>query len=531
MTSAIALRPEDSLTTFFEAGRVEEPHLLEGQGPSNAAVDAPCHKVCVAKTSMGADLLKEGQIIGKARAATSTAESSARRANNRLVIRETEPSAVGLLSVCEEQVPATKRLSAPCAIGAITVGGALELYDSVVYNFFATLIGPLYFPVSDRLGQLLLSFAAFGVGYLTRPLGGLIIGAYADRVGRKPAVLLTLLLMAASSALLVVTPTYAQIGIMASVLLVVARLLQGFAIGGEMGPACAMLLEYANDRSRGFYTSWQPFSQGLAAVLAALVALGLSNALPPDSLESWGWRAAFVIGLLVIPTSMLMRRRLDETLVHRGRKSRSRTNFIVACDHWRELLASALLMIGLATAIHVIVFYLPNYAVFELHIPLHSSIWAGFVAPALLMILSPFAGWLSDRIGPRPVVWWSRLALLLLIYPSFVLLNGSPNLECLLGVVACLAIPMAMTSASTLVLVSEILPQQIRSTGLSVSYYVAIVAFGSFAQFFSTLLMHLTGDVNAPAFYLIACGAISLIGLALVPEILPRSNRLKGATT
>ena len=188
-----------------------------------------------------------------------------------------EPRAASLSSTYMEPTRATKRLSAPYAIGAITVGGGLELYDSVVYNFFATLIGPLYFPVSNRLGQLLLSFAAFGVGYVMRPLGGLAIGAYADRVGRKPAVILTLILMAASSALLVVTPTYAQIGILASALLVFARLLQGFAIGGEMGPACAMLLEYADDRSRGFYTSWQPFSQGLAAVLAALVALALSN--------------------------------------------------------------------------------------------------------------------------------------------------------------------------------------------------------------------------------------------------------------
>ena len=442
-----------------------------------------------------------------------------------------EPRAVSLSSTYMEPARATKRLSAPYAIGAITVGGGLELYDSVVYNFFATLIGPLYFPVSNLLGQLLLSFAAFGVGYVMRPLGGLVIGAYADRVGRKPAVILTLILMAASSALLVVTPTYAQIGILASALLVFARLLQGFAIGGEMGPACAMLLEYADDRSRGFYTSWQPFSQGLAAVLAALVALALSNALPAASLESWGWRAAFVIGLLVIPTSILIRRRLEETLVHRSTDSRTRTNFSVACDHWRELLASALLMIGLATAIHVIVFYLPNYAVIQLNIPLYSSIWAGFLASAVLMCLSPFAGWLSDRIGRRPVVWWSRLALLLLIYPSFVLLNGNPNLGCLLGVVGCLAIPMAMTSASTLVLVTEILPQQIRATGLSVSYYVAIVVFGSFAQFFSTLLMYLTGDANAPAFYLIACGLISLIGLLLIPETRPSVSSVEGAST
>src|SRR5262249_36117461 len=159
---------------------------------------------------------------------------------------------------------------------AITIGGALELYDSGVYNFFVTLIIPLYFPVGDPLVQLLLSFGTFGAGYLMRPLGGLVLGAYADRVGRKPAVVLSMWLMALSALSLVGTPPYAQIGVLAPALMILARLIQGFAIGGEMGGASAMLLEYANERSRGFYTSWQAASQGLAAVFAALIALALS---------------------------------------------------------------------------------------------------------------------------------------------------------------------------------------------------------------------------------------------------------------
>jgi MFS family permease len=423
-------------------------------------------------------------------------------------------------------VPVTsgsRPLSKSGAIAAITVGSGLELYDSVVYNFFATLIGPMYFPVTDRFGQLLLSFAAFGIGYVMRPIGGLIIGAYADRVGRKPAVILTLWLMALSAALLVLTPTYAQIGIFAPILMTLARLLQGFAIGGEMGPASAMLMEYADDKSRGFYTSWQPFSQGLAAVFAALVALSLTNALPPASLASWGWRMAFVIGVLVIPISVMIRSRLDETLVpKKWGDSDANTHRELVKQHWRVLLASVLLMIGLASAVHVVVFYLPNYATIQLHIPLSQSIWAGFVGSLVLAVLSPLAGWLSDRRGRRTVVWWSRVALLVLIYPAFFFLNRYPTLPCLLAVSACLAVPMAMTSASTLVLVSEVLPQRLRATGLSVSYYVAVVVFGSFAQFSSTVLIHLTHDASAPAYYVIGCGLLSLIGLAMVPETLGR---------
>nr|WP_167471153.1 MFS transporter [Cupriavidus lacunae] len=415
-----------------------------------------------------------------------------------------------------------RAMSKVSAITAITIGGALELYDSGVYNFFATLIIPLYFPIGNPLGQLLLSFGTFGAGYLMRPLGGLVIGAYADRHGRKPAVLLSMWLMAFSALILVVTPTHAQIGYVAPVLMILARLIQGFAIGGEMGSASAMLLEYADERSRGFYTSWQTASQGIAAVFAALVALSLTHALSADALEHWGWRAAFLLGILVIPIGQLIRRRLEETLVPPPRKKTAAGGWQLMRQHWRELVASVLLMTGLAAAIHLIAYYLPNYATFQLHIPRGDAVWAGFVAAAMMVVFGPIAGWMCDRVGRRTMVWWSRVALLLMAYPAFFLLNTFPSLTCLLVVVGCLAIPMAMTSPATLVLVSEVLPQRLRATGMSVTYYVAIAIFGGFAQLFSTVLIHLTGNPNAPAFYLIGCGLVSLLGLTMVPETLGR---------
>jgi len=417
-----------------------------------------------------------------------------------------------------------KPMSKASAITAITIGGALELYDSGVYNFFATLIIPLYFPVGNPFGQLLLSFGTFGAGYLMRPLGGLVIGAYADRRGRKPAVLLSMWLMALSALILVVTPPYAQIGVVAPVLMIVARLVQGFAIGGEMGSASAMLLEYADEQSRGFYTSWQTASQGIAAVFAALVALALSHSLSPSSLESWGWRVAFLIGILVIPIGQIIRRRLEETLTPapRGKKAAAAGSWQLMRQHRRELAASVLLMTGLAAAVHLIAYYLPNYASFQLGIPRGDAVWAGFVAAAMMVVFGPIAGWMSDRVGRRKMVWWTRIALLLMAYPAFALLNAFPSLPCLLVVVACLAIPMGMTSPATLVLVSEVLPQRLRATGMAVTYYVAIAVFGGFAQLFSTVLIHLTGSPNAPAFYLMGCGLVSLLGLAMVPETLGR---------
>ncbi|MFJ1252902.1 MFS transporter [Cupriavidus sp. CuC1] len=435
-----------------------------------------------------------------------------------------DPTAMGATSPrAMPNTSAPKPLSKVSAVSAITIGGALELYDSGVYNFFALLIVPLYFPVGNPLGQLLLSFGTFGAGYLMRPLGGLVIGAYADRVGRKPAVVLSMWLMAFSALILVVTPPYAELGVLAPVLMILARLIQGFAIGGEMGSASAMLLEYADERSRGFYTSWQASSQGVAAVFAALVALVLSHALPPSALESWGWRVAFLIGILVIPIGQIIRRRLEETLVLEPKKATKKDGGRKLLKaHWRELLASVLLMIGLAASVHVIAFYLANYATFQLRISRGDAIWAGFVASLVLAVFAPLSGWLCDRIGRRKVVWWSRVALLVMIYPAFSLLNRFPSLTCLLVVVGLLAVPMAMTSPATMVLVSEVLPQRLRATGMSVTYYVAIAVFGGFAQLFSTMLIQVTGNPNAPALYVIGCGVVSLIGLAMVPETLGR---------
>ncbi|GAB7542318.1 MFS transporter [Cupriavidus sp. 8B] len=435
-----------------------------------------------------------------------------------------DPTAMGATSPrAMPNTSAPKPLSKVSAVSAITIGGALELYDSGVYNFFALLIVPLYFPVGNPLGQLLLSFGTFGAGYLMRPLGGLVIGAYADRVGRKPAVVLSMWLMAFSALILVVTPPYAQLGVLAPVLMILARLIQGFAIGGEMGSASAMLLEYADQRSRGFYTSWQASSQGVAAVFAALVALVLSHALPPSALESWGWRVAFLIGILVIPIGQIIRRRLEETLVLEPKKATKKDGGRKLLKaHWRELLASVLLMIGLAASVHIIAFYLANYATFQLRISRGDAIWAGFVASLVLAVFAPLSGWLCDRIGRRKVVWWSRVALLVMIYPAFSLLNRFPSLTCLLVVVGLLAVPMAMTSPATMVLVSEVLPQRLRATGMSVTYYVAIAVFGGFAQLFSTMLIQVTGNPNAPALYVIGCGVVSLIGLAMVPETLGR---------
>jgi len=257
-------------------------------------------------------------------------------------------------------------------------------------------------------------------------------------------------------------------------------------------------------------------------VFAALVALWLSHSLSPEALEHWGWRVAFLIGILVIPVGQVIRKSLEETLEPAPRKKAAKGGWQLMREHKRELIASVLLMTGLAAAVHLIAYYLPNYATFQMNIPRGEAVWAGFVAAAVMVVFGPISGKLTDRLGRRKMVWWTRLALLVMAYPAFLLLNAFPSLPCLLLVVGCLAVPMAMTSPATLVLVSEVLPQRLRATGMAVTYYVAIAVFGGFAQLFSTALIHLTGSPNAPAFYLIGCGLVSLLGLAVVPETLGR---------
>ena len=407
------------------------------------------------------------------------------------------------------------------AIAAITIGNGLEFYDFTVYSFFAVLIGQMFFPVSGSIGQLMLSLATFGVGFVARPLGGLLIGLYADRVGRKPAMALTLWLMGLGSLLFVVAPTYAQAGMAAPLLIVLARLLQGFALGGEVGASTALLMEYADDHSRGYYGSWQLFSQGVSVLLGALVGLSLTNGLSPDALQSWGWRVPFAIGILVIPLGLYIRRHLEETAAAPaaragGHECAGLSEIFRA--HGRVVAAGVLVTIGGTSATYIVLHYMTSYAVTVLKIPLGLSMSAGCVAAVVQVALSAYAGRLSDRIGRKPAILWSRVAMLALVYPAFMLLNARPSLVMLLAVVALLAVLLVLNTVPSVVLITELFPRRIRASGLSVVYCIGVLVFGGFAQLIATWLIALTGNASAPALYVIGCGLISLVGLAMVEE-------------
>ncbi|WDD92110.1 MFS transporter [Burkholderia sp. FERM BP-3421] len=413
-------------------------------------------------------------------------------------------------------------------IAAAAVGNALEFYDFTVYSFFAILIGKLFFPVHSPFGQLMLAVASFGVGFVTRPLGGIVIGMYADRVGRKRAMIVTLLLMALGTALIAVAPTYAQVGLAAPVLLVVARLLQGFASGGEVGASTTLLLEQAPQHRRGLYASFQYSSQGFAALAGALTAVALTTLLSNAQLESWGWRVPFVIGTLFVPIGYWLRRTVEEVpaapIPGAATPDAAPLPLVdVLRGHRRAVLVGLGITIG-GTSIHyIIVFYMALYGVQVLHLPVWLSMTAGCVAGAVLTFATPLGGYLSDLHGRNRIVWWTRIVLMIAIYPAFVALNRWPGAGSLLSIVAALALVHAINIGACGAILGELFPRRVRATGGALVYSLGVAIFGGFAQFFVTWLIAATGNPNAPAWYAIGCGVLTLVALHGLKEYAGRA--------
>src|SRR5580658_4579911 len=320
------------------------------------------------------------------------------------------------------------------AVVATVLGNGLEFYDFTTYAFFAVMIGRAFFPSHDPFISLLLSVAAFGVGFISRPLGGIVIGAYADRAGRKPAMMLSIGLMAVGMVLLAATPSYAAIGIAAPILVVVARLIQGFALGGEVGPSTAYLLEAAPAGKRGQYGVWQIASQGAAMALAGLFGVALSFALDDAAIQSWGWRIPFIIGVAIVPVGLIMRSRLQETVdadastIH---PNTAHVFYALLKNHLRPLVV-ALMLISSGTIATYIGAYMTTYALSTLHMATGASMSATAVTGACLLVFSLIGGWLSDRVGRKPVYLLSKLALTAVAYPAFVAINQHHTLAALL---------------------------------------------------------------------------------------------------
>ena len=404
---------------------------------------------------------------------------------------------------------------------AIAVGNGLEFYDFVTYAFFATQIGHTFFPSKTPGLSLLSSLATFGVGFLTRPLGAIVIGRFGDRAGRKPAMMLSLCLIGVALTGLALTPAYASIGTLAPILVIVFRLLQGFALGGEVGPSTAFLLEAAPVSRRGLYASLQATSADSAALVAGVVGVILASTLDAGQLDAWGWRVALLLGVCIIPFAFVLRRTLTETLTAPAAADPGNVSTV----GYGRIFLLGLMMLSAATTNNYVLEYMTTYASNTLRMPAAVSFGATAMIGASGLICDTLGGWLSDRLGRKPVMLVPWVLLIVAIYPSFWLLERLRTGTALLAVSALLNGIQTLSSATIIVAITESLPKKVRSGAFALIYALAISVFGGSTQFLLAWFIHVTGNPLAPAWYMLAAVTIGLIAMVRLPETAPSRSR------
>lgn len=397
-------------------------------------------------------------------------------------------------------------------IGAVALANALEWYEIVIYGYLAGVIASVFFPSASVSASLLLTFGSFGITYVTRPLGAVILGGYADRRGRKPALQISIWMMVIGSAAIAVTPAYSTIGILAPIIVVSARLLQGFAAGGEFGSATAYLAEQDNSRS-GYLASWQFASQGLTALLATGISTAVAALLTADQLQAWGWRLPFLFGLCLYPVGIYIRSNLDETLDRvRPEDSRSPVHAVLL-KNWRSVLVVFGLVVLGTVAVYTTVF-LPTYAVHELSLSAPYGFAAGLLTASFQLALVPLFGFLSDRHGRTLIPIVAAVVMFGGAYPAFVWLSVAPSFAKLLMLQGLLGLATAAYLGPLPALMSELFPVRARTSGLSICYAAGVAIFGGLAPLIHASLIVSTGNPASPSFYIIAAAMISLAALA-----------------
>jgi MFS family permease len=405
------------------------------------------------------------------------------------------------------------------AVLASIIGNGFEWYDFLMYGFFARIISRVFFPSHDAFASLMLTYASFAIGFLVRPLGGLMLGALADRVGRQRTLSLLIVMMAVGTVVIAVTPGYAQIGLAAPVIIVAGRVLQGLSTGGEFGSATAMLVEYAPPGKKFFYGSFQMCSQAAGTLVAALAGFVLTTFVPHGVLEAWGWRVPFLLGALIGPMGFYIRRKVAESpefeRLRRQRGGTERTPIREVLARHATPLWCAIGFIAVGTANNYIFnTYLPVYVVRQLHLSMSVALLGSTVGGIISVFLYPVIGRAADRRGPYRIFFGSVIVGGLLVYPLFAFVIGAPNAERLFIAQVLMLIVHAFMIGTAPGLLAELFPTRVRSTGMSLSYNVAVTLFGGFAPVTVTWLIHQTGSSLTPAFYLLGVTVFSLVLVA-----------------
>jgi len=412
--------------------------------------------------------------------------------------------------------------AAASKIAAVSVGNALEVYDFVIYSYFAIYIGHTFFPSNDPNISLLTSLATFGVGFATRPIGAIVIGRLGDRAGRKPAMLLSFALMGVAIVGLALTPSYQSIGVAAPIIAVCFRLVQGFALGGEIGPSTSYLIEAAPALRRGLFVSFQYAGQSFAAILAGLTGVVLTSVMSDGAMRDIGWRLAMLTGALIIPIGLLLRRGLSETLEEpEALPAGAAPGAPTAAPPRLRVVIFAVLMLASGTTVSYVLKYLTTYSIATLHMPARVAFAGPLIGGIVGIFVSPLGGWLSDRFGRKPVMIGPWIFLLFAILPSFYAISHFRTAAVLFASTILLSGVGTIAAASVLVAVTEALPKKVRSAGLALTYAVAVSVFGGSAQFNVAWLTGATHSPLAPAWYMMVGVAIGLVAMLGMRETAP----------
>ena len=397
---------------------------------------------------------------------------------------------------------------------AVSIGNALEWYDISSYGYFAVYVSKAFFPNSDPAISLLLTFGTFGLAFLVRPIGGVVLGAYADRHGRKASLMVSIVLMTLGTLMIAVMPTYESIGVLAPVAVLIARLVQGFSAGGEFGSSTAFLVEHMPHR-RGFVASWQFASQGLGQVLSSAFGVGLTLGMTAAELGAWGWRIPFLFGVLVGPVGIYIRNHLDDATPPPATRQGTPVMDLFLRQKLGVLLAVGALAVS--TAVNYLIIYMPTYVVKTLNLPPSVGYEATLAAAIAVTILTPIAGSVSDRIGRTTHMIAVGLLLLVSVFPAFLLLTRTPVPAVIILAVVYLAALKAIYFGPLAALMSELFPPATRATGLGLSYNIGVTLFGGMAPATVTWLggFALIGDL-APGYYLTVIGVMSLCALIAI---------------
>jgi MHS family proline/betaine transporter-like MFS transporter len=417
-------------------------------------------------------------------------------------------------AIASATAPAQGAAAATRLIVAASLGNALEFYEILVYGYFAVIVAKVFFPSVDEAVSLLVTFGTFGASFLARPLGAIFFGSYGDRKGRKRALTLSILLMTIGTGLMTIMPSYGSIGLAAPVLVIAARLLQGFSVGGEFGSATAFLAEHRPDRA-GFFASWQWTSQGLAAVVATGLGVLLTTTMPAADLQAWGWRIPFAVGLLIGPVGYYIRSRLDETpefLQSGAARAPLRDLFV---NQWDRLFLT-ILVVAASTSSQYMLVYMPTYAIHELGLPQSIGFTAVLVAAALQTLVVPFVGLWVDRVGQTRVMVGASALFFLTSYLAFVLLYAHASLAVLVLMVCWISLLKSVFSGALPSLMAKVFPVATRVSGMSMSYNIGVPIFGGFAPFFAQSLIDTTGSKLAPSYYMMATALVSLVALIVL---------------